>query len=275
MSERRVPPRIDAEFVADALGIALRGALADAGRRSWVMGLSGGVDSALAAALAVRACGPDAVRCLFLPDRAATGDDAAGEVADHLGIPLERVSIGALLDAAPVPPDHRRRRENLATRLRMAVLYDRAIDRDGLVLGTSDKSELALGYATRWGDMAADLWVLGDLYRSQVVDLARALGLPETVVEREPSAEPWEGQTDVGELGFSYGAADGILYYYLDERRRPEEIVERGFPAETVEAVLSRVRSEAFKRRLPPVPKLSYRTVGHDFLHPRVWRGPA
>lgn len=275
MSERHVPPRIDAEFVADALGIALRGALADAGRRSWVMGLSGGADSALAAALAVRACGPDAVHCLFLPDQAATGDAAAGEVADHLGIPLERVSIGALLDAAPVPPDHRRRRENLATRLRMAVLYDRAIDRDGLVLGTSDKSELALGYATRWGDMAADLWVLGDLYRSQVVDLARALGLPETVVEGEPSAEPWEGRTDVGELGFSYGAADGILYYYLDERRRPEEIVERGFPAETVEAVLSRVRSEAFKRRLPPVPKLSYRTVGHDFLHPRVWRGPA
>lgn len=277
MTDIRVPPELDAAFAADALGVALRGSLADADRRGWVVGLSGGVDSALAAALAARACGAGAVHGFFLPGGATTaaGADAARAVADHLGIALETVSIEPLLDAAPVPADHQRRRGNLATRLRMAILYDRASDREALVLGTSNKSELALGYTTRWGDMAADLWVLGDLYKTQVADLARALGLPETVVGREPSAELWEGQTDEAELGFSYGAADGILYYYLDERRRPEEIVERGFPPETVEAVLSRVRSEAFKRRLPPAPKLSNRTVGHDFLHPRVWRGPA
>lgn len=277
MSAGRVPPELDSEFVADALAVALDGALADAGRSGWVIGLSGGLDSAVAAALAARACGPAAVDALFLPDRATSeaGAETARAVADHLGISLETVPLDGPLDAAlPGEPD-RRRRGNFATRLRMAIVYDRAADRDGLVLGTSNKSELALGYTTRWGDMAADLWVLGDLYKTQVRDLARALGLPDAVIRREPSAEFWEGQTDEEELGFSYGAADAILYNYIDERRRADEIVERGFPAATVDAVLSRVRSEAFKRRLPATPKLSYRTVGHDFLHPRVWRDPA
>ncbi len=278
MSAGRVPPELDSELVADALGVALQGALADADRDGWVIGLSGGLDSAVAAALAARACGPAVVDALFLPDRATgrAGAEAARTVADHLGISLEVIDIDGLLDAAPLPDEiDPRRRGNFATRLRMTIVYDRAAGRRGLVLGTSNKSELALGYTTRWGDMAADLWVLGDLYKSQVRDLARWLGLPDVVLRREPSAELWTGQTDEQELGFSYGAADAILYNYIDERRRADEIVERGFPAATVDAVLSRVRSEAFKRRLPATPKLSYRTVGHDFLHPRVWRDPA
>lgn len=277
MSDPRIPPEIDAAFVADALGVALRGALSDAGRRRSVIGLSGGLDSAVAAALAVEACGPDSVRALFLPSRATMPESPrhARAVAERLGIALEEYAIDGLLDAASLPGGPGPRTGNFATRIRMAILYDRATARDALVLGTSNKSELALGYTTRWGDMAADLWVLGDLYKTQVVDLARALDLPDEVVRREPSAELWEGQTDEEEMGFSYGAADSILYYYLDERRRREEIVERGYSARTVDAVLSRVRSGAFKRRLPATPKLSYRTVGHDLLHPRVWRDPA
>lgn len=273
----RVPPRLDSAFVADALGVALRGALADAARERWVVGLSGGLDSATAATLAARACGPAAVQGVFLPGPATSAESAerAARLAEGLGIGFETVPIGPLLDAAPVPADAARRRGNLATRLRTGILYDRAAATEALVLGTSNKSELALGYATRWGDMAADLWVLGDLYKTQVVDLAGTLGVPGDIVERAPSAELWEGQTDEAELGFSYGAADAVLYYYLDERRRPVAIVERGIPASTVEAVLARVRSQAFKRRLPPVPKLGERTIGHDFLHPRAWRGPA
>ncbi|MBW3660890.1 MAG: NAD+ synthase [Gemmatimonadetes bacterium] len=273
----RAPPELDAALVAAALGVALRGALADAGLERWVIGVSGGLDSALAAALAVEACGPESVRAFFMPGRVTTPESAAAaeEVADRLGIGLETVSIEPLLQAAPLPAGAERRRGNFATRSRTAVLYDRAAEADALVLGTSNKSELALGYTTRWGDMAADLWVLGDLYKTQVLDVARAMELPATVVEREPSAELWAGQTDEGEMGFSYGAADAILYYYLDERRRPDQIVALGHSRETVEAVLARVRSQAFKRRMPPVPKLSERTIGHDFLHPRVWRGPA
>lgn len=277
MSERRVPPVLDSAFVADALGVALKGALADAGRAVWVVGLSGGLDSATAATLAVRACGSDAVRALFLPGPATPRESAehAEAVAADLEIPLETVPLGPLVDAAPLPADAVRRRGNFSTRLRSAILYDRAAALDALVLGTGNRSEIALGYTTRWGDMAADLWLLGDLYKTQVADLADALGISGPILAREPSAELWAGQTDEGELGFSYGDADRVLYYYLDERRRPESIVESGIPAGTVDAVLARVRSQAFKRRLPPVPKLGVRTIGHDFLHPRAWRGPA
>jgi NAD+ synthase len=123
--------------------------------------------------------------------------------------------------------------------------------------------------------MAADCWPLGDLYKTQVLDLARAIGLPAGVVERAPSAELWDGQTDEGELGFSYGQADLVLYGYLECRRRPEEIAGPGIDGDTVVRVLDRVRRNAFKRRLPWIPKLTTRTVGHDFLHPRAWRGPA
>ena len=120
----------------------------------------------------------------------------------------------------------------------MAILYDRAAALDALVLGTSNKSEIALGYTTLWGDMAADCWPLGDLYKTQVLDVARSIGLPAAVVERAPSAELWDGQTDEAELGFSYVHADLVLYNYLEGRRRPDDITGPGIDADTVERVL-------------------------------------
>lgn len=270
-------PRLDAELVVRALALALSQTLDDAGRSGFVVGLSGGVDSALAAAVAARAAGPGAVHAFHLPALAtpAACGDIAHRVAEHLGISLETVPVGPLVEAAPLATSNGRARGNFTSRVRMAVLYDRAAALDALVLGTSNKSEIALGYTTLWGDMAADCWPLGDLYKTQVLDVARSVGLPAEVVEREPSAELWDGQTDEGELGFSYGQADRVLYTYLEGRRRPEEIAGPGIDAETVERVLDRVRRNAFKRRLPWIPKLTTRTVGHDFLHPRVWRGPA
>ncbi|MGH7566676.1 MAG: NAD(+) synthase, partial [Gemmatimonadota bacterium] len=197
------------------------------------------------------------------------------EVADHLGIELKTVPLGSLVDGAPLATQAARGRGNFTARIRMAILYDRAAALDALVLGTSNKSEIALGYTTLWGDMAADFWPLGDLYKTQVLDVARSIGLPPSVVERTPSAELWDGQTDEGELGFSYGEADLVLCAYLEGRRRPEEIAGTGIDVGAVERVLDRVRKNAFKRRLPWIPKLTTRTVGHDFLHPRAWRGPA
>ena len=205
----------------------------------------------------------------------AESERIAREVAEHLGIDLETVPLGGLLDATPLAAPEADRRGNFAARMRMAILYDRAAALDALVLGTSNKSEIALGYTTLWGDMAADCWPLGDLYKTQVLDLARAIGLPAAVVERIPSAELWDGQTDEGELGFTYGQADLVLYAYLEGRRRPEEISGPGIDGDTVARVIDRVRRNAFKRRLPWIPKLTTRTVGHDFLHPRAWRGPA
>ena len=277
MTDPRIPPTLDSAFVIEALGVALAGALADADRESWVVGLSGRLDDAVGAALAAETCGPGAVHGIHLPDSASSTDeaDAVHAIADRLEISLETVTLDALLDAAPVPLDDRRRRNDFADRLRAAILHDRATTRRGLVLGTRSKSALAIEPPPRRGDAVADLWVLGDLYETQVGDLAEALGIPTPATDRTASVQPRADRADAGEPTISYGAADAILYYYLDERRRPDEIVERGHSRRTVEAVLSRVRSGAFERRLPPTPKLSYRTVGHDFLHPRVWRDPA
>ena len=270
-------PELDADLVVRALALALSQTLDDAGRSGFVVGLSGGVDSALAAAIAVGAAGPGAVHAFHLPAGAAVTDSAeiAREVAGHLGIELATVPVGPLVDGAPLSAQDARGRGNFTARIRMAILYDRAAALDALVLGTSNKSEIALGYTTLWGDMAADCWPLGDLYKTQVLDVARSIGLPRAVVERTPSAELWDGQTDEGELGFSYGQADLVLYAYLEGRRRPEEIAGTGIDAGAVERVLDCVRRNAFKRRLPWIPKLTTRTVGHDFLHPRAWRGPA
>ena len=270
-------PALDADLVVRALALTLSQTLDDAGRSAFVVGLSGGVDSALAAAIAARAAGPGAVHAFYLPasDRPSESARIAREVADHLGIALETVSVGPLVEAAPLATPEPGRRGNFAARMRMAILYDRAAALDALVLGTSNKSEIALGYTTLWGDMAADCWPLGDLYKTQVLDVARSIGLPAAVVERTPSAELWDGQTDEAELGFSYVHADLVLYNYLEGRRRPDDITGPGIDADTVERVLDRVRRNAFKRRLPWIPKLTTRTVGHDFLHPRAWRGPA
>lgn len=270
-------PELDADLVVRALALALSQTLDDAGRSGFVVGLSGGVDSALAAAIAVRAAGPGAVHAFHLPVGVAATESAevAREVAEHLGIDLKSVPVGSLVDGAPLATAEAPGRGNFTSRIRMAILYDRAAALDALVLGTSNKSEIALGYTTLWGDMAADCWPLGDLYKTQVLDVARSIGLPQAVVERAPSAELWDGQTDEGELGFSYGQADLVLYAYLEGRRRPEEIAGDGIDAEVVARILDRVRRNAFKRRLPWIPKLTTRTVGHDFLHPRAWRGSA
>lgn len=270
-------PRLDADLVVRALALALSQTLDDAGRSGFVIGLSGGVDSALAAAIAARAVGPGAVHAFHLPADATPSEsgDVARLVASHLGVALETVPVDALLESAPLATSDARGRGNFVSRIRMAILYDRAAALDALVLGTGNKSEIALGYTTLWGDMAADCWPLGDLYKTQVLDVARSIGLPSEVVEREPSAELWDGQTDEGELGFSYSQADLVLYTYLEGRQRPDEIAGRGIDRVTVERVLDRVRQNAFKRRLPWIPKLTSRTVGHDFLHPRAWRGPA
>jgi NAD+ synthase len=272
-----VPPPLDPEFTVRVLALALSQTLDDAARAGYVVGLSGGLDSALAAAIAVRAVGPASVHPLFMPGphTSAASAGAARHVADHLGLALETVDLAPSLDAAPGLDGDPRRRGNFAARLRMALLYDHAARRDALVLGTGNKSEIALGYTTLWGDMAADVWPLGDLYKTQVLAIARAIGLPPAVIDRAPSAELWDGQTDEVELGFTYRVADRVLYYYLEERRRPAEIHDIETSAAEVERVLARVRSQAHKRRLPTVVKLSTRTIGHDFHHPRAWRGPA
>jgi NAD+ synthase len=153
----------------------------------------------------------------------------------------------------------------------MIVLYDQSVPFKGLVMGTSNKTEMLLGYSTVFGDAAAALQPIGDLYKTQVRQLAGALGVPERVIQRAPSADLWKGQTDEGELGFTYDAVDRLLYLLVDQRYRPETCVEEGFDAAFVDRVVRMMRQNHFKRVMPPIAKLSQRTIGYDFLYPRDW----
>ncbi|MGD8396356.1 MAG: NAD(+) synthase, partial [Candidatus Eiseniibacteriota bacterium] len=173
---------------------------------------------------------------------------------------------------APAPPRvSRDRRGNFMARQRMAVLYDLSMRDRALVLGTSNKSELLLGYGTLHGDLASALNPLGDLYKTQVRGVARHLGLPERIIAKPPTADLWAGQSDEEELGFTYDEVDRILYLLVDRRLDVEEIVEYGFTVELIGEVARRIRASQFKRRLPLIAKVSARTIGIDFRYARDW----
>ncbi len=268
------PLRIDLALVHRMLVSFLRDETAKAGMRRVVLGLSGGVDSAVVAALAAEAFGPGQVTALFTPYRrsAPSSREHAALVADAFGIRLEEVDITPQIDGyfAGLPDADRVRMGNKMARERKSIEYDRSWP-DALVLGTSNKTELLLGYGTQFGDLASALNPIGDLYKTQVRELASHLGVPKIVVDKAPSADLWEGQTDEGELGFGYADADLVLYGLVDRRMRAEDLVASGFDAGLIALIRERVRRSHFKRVMPLIAKLSLRTVGHDFLYPRDW----
>jgi NAD+ synthase len=156
-------------------------------------------------------------------------------------------------------------------RERMTVLYDHSARWGALVLGTSNKTELLLGYGTLHGDMASALNPIGDLYKTQVWALAETVGVPAPIVAKQPSADLWQGQTDEHELGFGYREVDRLLYLMVDERWGTDELVAAGFAADFVERVHGMVQRSQFKRRLPVIAKVSQRTIDRDFRYARDW----
>ncbi len=240
------------------------------GRKGVVLGLSGGVDSALVARLCSDALGPDRVLALGLPEGRGGGDlEDAAAFAEHLGIEFRMVDIApfvAALDAGLARKrSDRIARGNLRARVRMVVCYYVANTEDRLVMGTGNKSELLVGYFTRWGDGGVDLLPIGDLYKTQVRAMARALGVPKSIVERTPTAGLWPGQTDEGELGISYDNLDRVLLG-VELQMEPEAIAEKsGVRLAEVRRIEARVASTAFKRKPPLIPKLGVRTIGLDW----------
>lgn len=235
-----------------------------------VLGLSGGIDSALVARLARDALGAEHVLGVQLPD-ARFPPELLRETeayASGLGIEHRVVPVDSLLRAAGalLPEVHDRvSLGNVVARLRMVVLYTLARERHRLVAGTGNKSEILLGYFTKYGDGGVDLLPIGDLYKTEVRTLARDLDLPVAVRERTPTAGLWEGQTDEGELGISYDDVDQILYG-LEQLRSPAEIAAAtGFPLPRILGVVARVEQNRHKRRPPPIPKIGLRTVGIDW----------
>ena len=240
-----------------------------------VVGLSGGLDSALSCALAAEALGPENVLAIRMPYKTSSRDslDHAQLLIDQLKVQSDTIEITDMVE--PLirrdPEMSKTRKGNIMARERMIVLYDQTEAFKGLVIGTSNKTEILLGYSTLWGDMASALNPIGDLYKTQVRQLSRAMNIPAPILDKPPSADLWAGQTDEDELGFTYEEADKLLYLLVDQRYMPEECIEAGFEKKFVEKIMARIRRYQFKRMMPPIAKISNRTVGYDFLYLRDW----
>ena len=240
-----------------------------------VIGLSGGIDSALSFALAVEALGNENVLAVRMPYSASSPESLAHAelLVDQFQTPCKTIEITDMVEPlfATEPEISKQRKGNIMARQRMIILYDQSEAFKGLVIGTSNKTEILLGYSTLWGDMASALNPIGDLYKTQIRQLSRALNVPAPIIDKPPSADLWVGQTDEGELGFTYEQADKLLYLLVDQRFSAQECVEEGFDEKFVRMVLNRVRRNQFKRMMPPIAKVSNRTIGYDFLYLRDW----
>lgn len=269
------PPSLNLALVLKVVRRFLQEELGKTGLSGFVVGLSGGVDSALVCHLAAMAVGAQKVLALKMPYRTSSpqSEADADRVIAQLGVRSARVDISPMVDAyfAGESEASPLRRGNYMARVRMACLFDHSAKQRMLVLGTSNKTELLLGYGTWYGDMASSLNPIGDLYKTQVWALAREVGLPDAVVRKAPSADLWPDQTDEGEMGLTYAEADAILYLLVDERYTVDEVAAKGYSLELVRKVLRMVEGSQFKRRLPVICKLSQRTVGIDFRYPRDW----
>ena len=267
--------RLDAETVEKLLVEFVRDQTTNAGFHKGIVGVSGGVDSAVSAFLTAKALGVRNTIAVIMPHKSSSKESVedAHLVVKQLGIPSEVVDITGMVDAYcdAWKVTEKVRRGNVMARVRMIVLYDISARENALVIGTSNKTELLVGYGTLHGDMACAIDPLGDLYKTQIWQLAEAMNVPEKIVKKKPTADLWAGQTDEGELGISYRDLDRLLYFMIDERRNDGELKELGFKPADIARVRSMVRKNQFKRRPPIIAKVSQRTLNVDFRYVRDW----
>jgi NAD+ synthase len=268
---------INTDIAQKVLSGFIKDQIDKAGMNGAVIGLSGGIDSALSAYLSAAALGPENVLAVRMPYRTSSEDSMtdAEAVIEDLGLPSITVTITDMADALINQFDDmsRVRKGNVMARCRMTVLYDQSAARGLLPMGTSNKTEFLLGYSTIYGDSGVAMQPIADLYKYQVRQLSRAVGMPQSVIDKPPSADLWAGQTDEDELGFTYDDVDQVLYLLVDERYTVPEVIEEGFEATFVEDVWRRVKANHYKRTMPNIAKVSKRTIGHDFLYLRDWVG--
>ena len=267
--------RIDADGTIAILVDVIREEVRRTGYRQVVLGLSGGIDSAVSAALAIRALGANNVLSVLMPYRSSDPRSArdARAIARRLGTALETIPITPMIDAyfRKATKATRLRRGNKMARERMAILYDVSLRDRRLVIGTSNKTEILIGYGTLHGDLASGVNPLGDLYKTQVRQVAAALGLPREIIWKTASADLWAGQSDESDLGYRYRDIDRVLLRLVERRDRPQDVVAAGFPKRMVGDLHRRMTRSQFKRRPPVIAKLTRRAVNIDFRYPRDW----
>lgn len=269
------PLALNMRIVRSMLVQFVKDELNNAGFTKAVIGLSGGIDSAVSTYLAAEALGAKNVYTVMMPYKTSSPESKADAelVVKDLGVRSQLVEITPMIDplfAAQKITDNLRK-GNIMARQRMIVLYDLSQKENALVIGTSNKTESMLGYGTLFGDMACAINPLGDLYKTHIWDLAEELGIPDKIIKKKPTADLWQGQTDEGELGFSYREADRLLYYMIDERRTDAELEAMKFPKAFIATVRRKVQINQFKRRPPLIAKISNRTVNVDFRYVRDW----
>jgi NAD+ synthase len=275
MQHKKIDLTINTESVRKSLISFIRSEITKAGFSKAVVNLSGGLDSSVSCFLTAEALGAENVLALRLPYKSSSPESLAHAqmVIDTLGVQSLTIPITEM--AEPLiqrfPGMNRIRQGNIMARLRMIVLYDQSVAFPGLAMGTGNKTEILLGYTTLYGDAACAINPLGDLYKTQLRQLANAIGIPTVIIDKPPSADLWIGQTDEGELGFTYPDVDQLLYLLVDQRYKPEDCVHLGFSESFVRAVIDRVRRTHYKRVMPPIAQWNSNIVNYNSLTLRDW----
>ena len=270
--DRPQKPDLDAETATSVLIDFIRGELSKAGFERLVVGVSGGLDSATVTFLSVRAIGSQNVVGVILPykDSNPGNIEDAEDVISRTEVQKYVVDITPQVDPyfAKFPEADKNRRGNKMARERMSILYDLSAAEKALVIGTSNKSEILLGYGTIFGDLACAINPLGDLYKTQVRILARYLGVPEEIINKPPSADLYIGQSDEGEFGFTYEDVDRLLYLLVDDRYTPDQCEKEGFDKKLINKVIDMMIKNQFKRSAPVIARISKGAPGINFRYP-------
>jgi NAD+ synthase len=247
------------------------------GIKKAVIGLSGGIDSTISTYLSVKAFGKENVKVLLMPYKTSNESSFtdAMTVINELDISYKKIDITGIVDSTLEAAGNKDignlRKGNIMARARMILLYDQSAEDKALVIGTSNKTEILLGYTTIFGDSASAINPIGDLYKTQIWDLAKYLNVPQQIIDKQPTADLWEGQTDEGELGFTYKKADEFLFQKIDCRKSDDELKGMGFEESFIQRVTSMIKRNQFRRLPPLIAKISNRTINIDFRYNRDW----